>query len=230
MATSHQISSQNLECPVCLTLFNQPKSLSCSHTFCKDCLQQVFQTQPSKQLIITCPVCRKETPLPSGDVRKLQTIVPLSSLVDEVKTKNPQCTVCKMDENPPAVSYCQDCGNFMCETCEITHFAWKSFSTHSVVPMSEVLSGKVPIKRRRKCKEHPNEDEDCFCPGCREYVCFKCGMLEHSKEGHEMAIRWLWHVEMGSFSTPMMVFFTCNQFCDVLSPRCTKKGDYTAIR
>ncbi|XP_071496558.1 uncharacterized protein [Diadema antillarum] len=185
MATFHQISSQNLECPICLTLFNQPKSLICSHTFCKHCLQQICQTQPSRQNI-ACPICRKETPVPSADVSKLQTNVPVNSLVDEVKTKNPICTVCEMDEKQPAVSYCQDCGKYMCESCENIHSLWKPVSSHEVVPMSEVLSGKVPLKRRRKCKKHPNDDEEYFCTKCREYICSKCGMVRHLQAGHQI--------------------------------------------
>ncbi|XP_072163059.1 E3 ubiquitin-protein ligase TRIM45-like [Diadema setosum] len=185
MATVHQISSQNLECPICLTLFNQPKLLTCSHTFCKDCLQRISQTQSDKETI-TCPICRKETLTPGGDVDKLQTNVPLSSLVDEVKTKNPTCTVCEMDEKPASVSYCQDCGKYMCDSCEKGHSFWKPFSAHVVIAMSEVLSEKVQVNRRRRCKKHPNDDEECFCTGCREYVCCKCGMLRHSKAGHDI--------------------------------------------
>ncbi|XP_072163696.1 uncharacterized protein [Diadema setosum] len=185
MAMFHQISSQNLECPICLTLFNQPKLLTCSHTFCKGCLEQVSQTQPNQQTI-TCPVCRKGTPVPSGDVSKLQTNVPLSSLVDKVKTKNPTCTVCEMDEKPPAVSYCQDCAKNMCKSCENGHSIWKPFSNHEVVLVNEVLSGKVPLRRRRKCKTHPSVDEDCFCTHCRENICSTCGMLEHMQEGHQL--------------------------------------------
>ncbi|XP_072163732.1 uncharacterized protein [Diadema setosum] len=185
MATFHQISSQNLECPICLTLFNQPKSLTCSHTFCKDCLESIVQTQPNQQTV-ACPICRKETPLPSGDVSKLQTNVPLNSLVDEVKIKNPTCTVCEKDEKPPAVSYCQDCGKYMCKSCETNHLGWKPFSNHEVVPVDDVLSGKVPIKRRRKCEKHPSADEDCFCTHCREYFCITCGTVDHMQKGHPL--------------------------------------------
>ncbi|XP_072180215.1 uncharacterized protein [Diadema setosum] len=185
MATFHQISSQNLSCPACLTLFNQPKSLTCSHIFCKDCLQQIFQTQPSRQTI-TCPVCRKQTPVPSGDVSKLQTNVPVNSLVDEVKTKNPVCTVCETDGKQPAVSYCQDCGKYMCESCENGHKNWKLVSNHKMVAMSDVLSGKVPLEKRRKCKKHPNDDEEYFCTKCREYICSKCGLVRHLQAGHQI--------------------------------------------
>ncbi|XP_072182413.1 uncharacterized protein [Diadema setosum] len=186
MATFHQIISQNLECPICLTLLKQPKSLTCSHTLCKDCLQLISQTQSDKK-IITCPICRRGTSIPSGDVDKLQTNISLSSLVQELKIKSPTCTVCeRVDDKSPAVCFCEDCGKYMCKSCEKGHSFWKPFSTHSVVAMSEVLSGKVPLKRRRKCKKHPSEDEECFCTGCREYVCCKCGALRHSNAGHNI--------------------------------------------
>ncbi|XP_072182357.1 E3 ubiquitin-protein ligase TRIM45-like [Diadema setosum] len=186
MATFHDVISQNLECPVCLMHFNEPKLLVCSHTFCKDCLERIFQTQ-SDQPTITCPVCRKETPLPSGGVGKLQTNIPLSSLVEKVKTKNicSTCTVCDTEEKTPAESYCLDCGKCMCKSCQKSNSTWKALSNHEVVPMSEMLSGKVR-KVRRKCKKHPNDDEDCFCIRCREYVCCKCGVLEHLQDGHQL--------------------------------------------
>ncbi|XP_072163073.1 uncharacterized protein [Diadema setosum] len=182
MATFHQIISQNLECPICLTLFNQPKSLSCSHTFCKDCLQLISQTQKT----ITCPICRKGTPIPSGDVNKLQTNILLSFLVDKLKITSPICTVCEMDDKSPAVSYCKDCGKYMCDSCEKGHSFWNPLTTHSVVAMSEVLSGKVPLRRRRKCRKHPNDDGECFCTRCQEYVCLRCGMLAHVPAGHQI--------------------------------------------
>ncbi|XP_072163709.1 probable RING finger protein 207 homolog [Diadema setosum] len=185
MATFHQISSQELECPICLTLFNQPKSLKCSHTFCIDCLERIFQTQPNQQ-IITCPVCREGTPVPSGDMSELQTNERLSSLVDEVKTKNPTCTNCGVDQESPTLSYCQDCGSYMCKSCEINHFAFKPVSNHKVVPIGDMLSGKVPLRSRRKCEKHPSADEDCFCTHCREYFCITCGTFDHMQKGHPL--------------------------------------------
>ncbi|XP_071504053.1 tripartite motif-containing protein 3-like [Diadema antillarum] len=183
MATFQPISSQELECPICLTLFSQPKALTCSHTFCENCLARIFQTQPNQQTI-TCPVCRKGTPVPSGDVSELPTNKRLSSLVDEVKTKNPTCTNCGIDQESPTVSYCQDCGDYMCKSCDTNHFAFKPVSNHKVVPVGDVLSGKVPLRRRGKCKKHPNADSDCFCTNCREYFCLTCGTVDHMQKGH----------------------------------------------
>ncbi|XP_071494154.1 uncharacterized protein [Diadema antillarum] len=110
----------------------------------------------------------------------------MSSLVDDVKTKTPTCTICDAVEEVPAVFYCQNCGKNMCKSCEKGHSTWKPFTNHVVVTMSDVLSGKVQLKRRRECRKHPGESEECFCTGCREYICFRCGMMDHSLEGHRV--------------------------------------------
>uniref|UniRef100_A0A4W6BK12 RING-type domain-containing protein n=1 Tax=Lates calcarifer TaxID=8187 RepID=A0A4W6BK12_LATCA len=45
--------SEDLSCPVCHDIFKDPVLLSCSHSFCKDCLQR--WEKPTKE----CPVCKK---------------------------------------------------------------------------------------------------------------------------------------------------------------------------
>ncbi|KAG1949091.1 tripartite motif-containing protein 35-like [Pimephales promelas] len=44
-------------CPVCCEIFNTPVLLSCSHSFCKECLQQFWRTKTSQE----CPVCRRRS-------------------------------------------------------------------------------------------------------------------------------------------------------------------------
>ncbi|XP_076119267.1 zinc-binding protein A33-like [Alosa pseudoharengus] len=44
----------DLHCPVCYDIFKDPVILTCTHSVCKACLQQFWQTKPSRE----CPVCR----------------------------------------------------------------------------------------------------------------------------------------------------------------------------
>ena len=191
--TYMKVSAQTLDCPICLSLFTVPKSLSCTHTFCEDCLLRLLRSQ-SDESKLRCPVCQKKTSVPSGGVVGLQTNIPLNTLVEDVKNREQICTNCNRGEKSPAVSYCQQCGKYMCDSCQKTHSEWKGFSEHRVCDMSDVLAGKGSLTRR-KCSKHPVEDEDNFCVNCRKYVCFKCGVMEHERKAKHEVIQCSEHEE-----------------------------------
>ncbi|XP_030641280.1 tripartite motif-containing protein 35-like [Chanos chanos] len=53
-------SEEDFSCPVCFDTFKDPVVLSCSHSFCKVCLQEFWKNKTSKQ----CPVCRRRSSKP----------------------------------------------------------------------------------------------------------------------------------------------------------------------
>ncbi|KAI3369284.1 hypothetical protein L3Q82_007535 [Scortum barcoo] len=48
---------EDLTCPVCQEIFKSPVVLSCSHSFCKDCLQRWWEGEPTYR----CPICQKRS-------------------------------------------------------------------------------------------------------------------------------------------------------------------------
>ncbi|XP_039652390.1 zinc-binding protein A33-like [Perca fluviatilis] len=48
-------SEEDLCCQVCHDVFRDPVVLSCSHSFCKDCLQSWWTEKPTQE----CPICKK---------------------------------------------------------------------------------------------------------------------------------------------------------------------------
>ncbi|XP_053171634.1 nuclear factor 7, ovary-like [Scomber japonicus] len=50
-------SEEDLCCPVCHEVFRDPVILSCSHSFCKDCLKSWWREKPTHE----CPVCKRRT-------------------------------------------------------------------------------------------------------------------------------------------------------------------------
>ncbi|XP_029901955.1 nuclear factor 7, brain-like [Myripristis murdjan] len=50
-------SEEDLCCPVCHDVFKDPVLLSCSHSFCKACLQSWWTEKPTKD----CPVCQRRS-------------------------------------------------------------------------------------------------------------------------------------------------------------------------
>eukprot|EP00057_Strongylocentrotus_purpuratus_P025555 XP_011680029.1 PREDICTED: tripartite motif-containing protein 7-like [Strongylocentrotus purpuratus] len=179
------VIAQSLECPVCLNTFTDPKILSCSHTYCKTCLDNIFECHGNDQML-RCPVCRAETQVPNQDVSKLPANLALKSLIEDVTNQYQFCTSCKSEDLPPAVVYCQDCGMYLCIICHNKHSQCQNFISHEVLAMREIVSGKVSVRRYRKCRKHPKEDEECFCSDCRRFACFRCVVMEHTKEGHDI--------------------------------------------
>ncbi|XP_030018662.1 tripartite motif-containing protein 35-like [Sphaeramia orbicularis] len=54
MATQSEMACS---CPLCLEIFKDPVVLSCSHSFCKNCLRNWWAEQPHNE----CPVCKRRT-------------------------------------------------------------------------------------------------------------------------------------------------------------------------
>uniref|UniRef100_A0A4W6BN76 RING-type domain-containing protein n=1 Tax=Lates calcarifer TaxID=8187 RepID=A0A4W6BN76_LATCA len=51
------ISEEDLCCPVCQEVFRDPVVLSCSHSFCKDCLKRWWREKQTQD----CPVCKRRS-------------------------------------------------------------------------------------------------------------------------------------------------------------------------
>ncbi|XP_066517232.1 nuclear factor 7, brain-like [Hoplias malabaricus] len=48
---------QDLSCPICCQIFNDPVILTCSHSFCRTCLQSTWKASYRRE----CPVCRQQS-------------------------------------------------------------------------------------------------------------------------------------------------------------------------
>ena len=157
------------ECSVCLNymLDRNPRSLSCLHTFCEDCLNQLMNNKK-----IRCPTCRKTTELKSDNVQELIVnfhllkikdigTKPKSSTKENPKSKkNTLCQICDMK---PPVYKCKDCPQLMCESCNNKHS--KMFKGHAVFEM---------------CEKH-EDGITHLCKKCVRPLCMKCGVLDHDE-------------------------------------------------
>ncbi|XP_060785262.1 zinc-binding protein A33-like [Neoarius graeffei] len=52
-----KFSEEDFSCPVCCEIFKDPVVLHCSHSVCKVCLQQFWETKGSRE----CPLCRRKS-------------------------------------------------------------------------------------------------------------------------------------------------------------------------
>ena len=182
--------NDQLECPICLEYFTNPKLLQCFHVFCKDCLEPLMQQTEQHGLSLRCPTCRCSTHPPTTGVSGLQSAFHIHHLFEirdalqKVKQgqegQKTQCEKCKKRE---AKGFCHDCGKLICEACIVVHQTWEEFSTHKVISLEQLKSKAtemVPLATKTfYCSKHPEKELDLFCETDQELICRDCIVKTH---------------------------------------------------
>ncbi|XP_075870733.1 tripartite motif-containing 13 isoform X3 [Nelusetta ayraudi] len=113
---------EELTCPICCGLFEDPRVLLCSHTFCKRCLEGLLEGSrgPAYRTPFKCPTCRKETP--HNGANSLQVNYSLRGIVEKYnKIKvQPKMSVCKQHCGQPLNIFCATDLRLICGFCATT--------------------------------------------------------------------------------------------------------------
>ena len=64
---------EQLNCSICLDIYDDPKLLQCFHTYCRKCLVKLVIRDEQGDLSLTCPICRQATPVPVNGVAGFQS-------------------------------------------------------------------------------------------------------------------------------------------------------------
>lgn len=177
------LSAEQLLCPICLDLFNQPVSTPCGHNFCRDCIQGYWQSANLSQ----CPMCKHKfyrrpelkvntfisevasqfkKSLEKQDENEAGAADQYSGRKGEVS-----CDVC-VGKRVKALKSCLDCLASFCETHLEPHHVLGTFKKHRLInPMMNMQD--------RVCKKHEKLLE-LFCHTDQTYVCQTCVKKEHS--------------------------------------------------
>ena len=219
MAEAHRVSllgegmeklSIEITCSICRQHYQEPKLLNCCHYFCKTCIQdQLVLTQESG--VIECPECKETTTISRSSLIQPSTnpfelvldkqlpdvlfVEHLKQLYERVsKLNGKQTTPCDSCSDSKAAAFCQQCMEFICSDCVVSHRKMKvkfaghkifSFeelkdSENSLLPMSQPSSAPLPVR----CKIH---DEDCklYCFDCSSLICRDCIVIDHSQHRYD---------------------------------------------
>ncbi|XP_043978567.1 E3 ubiquitin-protein ligase TRIM35-like [Gambusia affinis] len=103
---------EDLCCPVCQEVFKNPLVLSCSHSFCKECLKNWWREKPSRE----CPVCKRRSSKADPPLNLV-----LNNLCETFLQQREQrlsedlcCPVCKKVFKDPVVL---SCSHSLCKEC-----------------------------------------------------------------------------------------------------------------
>ena len=206
--TSYQIGWEKLEeeltCSSCGGLFLEPKTLSCSHTFCTKCINDnlavVFTPvnflsgyidRLSKNFsCFTCKAsfCEKELEQVPKNVsmeylisimKKRRTYMKAINEKDEdASDLTVTCTQC--EEGTPATRWCLTCEDAeICEECYKSHCRLKIFKCHKVTELEEFIrSPSFILNSPPHCTVHKTQPLECHCKTCHTFICQDCINLD----------------------------------------------------
>ena len=184
-----------LQCTLCMEDIQRSCILQCHHTFCINCLQK-YMAQATDPQKIPCPICRKVTSIPHGDLTSLPPNFFMDNLkelitketdddVDEIEvpaSAHREIAICSLEDcQGEAVIYCTVCQENLCQTCSDEHGAGRFTRKHKTIATAET-KGKVTssTKSHHPCGRHPNQMLDMYCKTCEEIICYACINTEHS--------------------------------------------------
>ena len=143
---------EELNCSICLDTYSDPKLLQCFHAFCRKCLVKLVVRDQQGQLILTCPICRHDTPVPANGVAGLQPAFQINHLLEIMEehkkaaadppasaekaerdsaslTSHDKVKVCCHEHAEKEVElFCETCGEPVCMKCAIKALGGKHHS------------------------------------------------------------------------------------------------------
>lgn len=113
---------EDLTCPICCCLFEDPRVLPCSHSFCRKCLEGILEDNrsPVWRPPFKCPTCRKETA--HNGISSLQVNYSLRSIVEKYNKirASPRMSQCRAHSGQPLNIFCATDLKLICGFCATT--------------------------------------------------------------------------------------------------------------
>lgn len=155
-----------LTCSTCLCPYDaferSPKQLTCSHTFCKGCLEKIAN-QPGVTDSFRCPICRESIPLSRNGVSGFPASFVVNQLLDLVNKQRrefvPKCSTHLTQE----LLFCEPCDCVFCALCtQGAHQSNNNNSTHQVIPFSIAIKrmSEILLYKAKQCIEKLNDAHD----------------------------------------------------------------------
>ena len=178
---------EHVTCSICLDTFTEPKTITCLHTFCCECLKRhALTTQQHGKF--RCPECQAQVGVPDS-FHKLPTGFLQNSLLGVLAVQQSgdgseiNCGNCR--KKSAETSFCFECGKFMCPDCVNAHELLRNvaFEGHKVRPIKhfQAQDYEALLKRQSFCSQqyHEREVTRFFCIDCQTCVCQTCINTDH---------------------------------------------------
>ncbi|NXB64592.1 TRI59 protein, partial [Struthidea cinerea] len=121
---------EELTCAICYDIFEEPRVLPCSHTFCRVCLQDLLQ--PSAEFpsgrCLSCPTCRAVVAVPAAGPKALPLNFALKAVIEKWQEEEraraeagagagAEAGMCRAHPRQPLNIYCLQDRQLVCGQC-----------------------------------------------------------------------------------------------------------------
>ncbi|XP_075199792.1 E3 ubiquitin/ISG15 ligase TRIM25-like [Anomaloglossus baeobatrachus] len=181
---------KELLCSICLSLYTDPVTLRCGHSFCRECIETFINIQ-DRSRVYSCPSCRRrlqERPALKRNIALCNVVENIRSTQPHQKITGIRCTYC-IHSPVPAVRSCLHCEASLCDD---------HLKVHSKGP-EHVLTDPSTSLEKWKCSVHKEllryyctKDAACICVSCSlagEHQGHQVEMLDEASEKKKKKLR-----------------------------------------
>ncbi|XP_060731908.1 zinc-binding protein A33-like [Tachysurus vachellii] len=126
-----KFSEEDFSCPVCCDIFKDPVVLHCSHSVCKVCLQQFWETKGSRE----CPVCRTKSSMNDPPTNLVLKNLCETFLQERSQRSSGSETVCSLHSEKLKL-FCLDDQQPVCLVCQTS----RKHTNHKFCPIDEAVT------------------------------------------------------------------------------------------
>ncbi|XP_047197624.1 nuclear factor 7, ovary-like [Hippoglossus stenolepis] len=161
---------EDLCCPVCQDVFRDPVLLSCSHSFCKDCVKSWWKDKEVKE----CPLCKRRSSMPQPPNLALKNLC--ETFLQE-RDQSSSHALCSLHSEKLRL-FCLDHQQPVCLVCRDS----KKHSDHRFSPIDE--AAQQHKKQLQETLEPLKEKLQCFervkvkCEQTAEHIKVQAGLTE----------------------------------------------------
>ncbi|XP_019732696.1 tripartite motif-containing protein 35-like [Hippocampus comes] len=150
----------DFHCPTCLEIFKDPVMLPCSHSFCRECVQQWWDGKGER----TCPVCRQTCG--SMDVPLNLALRNLCEAFSHASVESED--VCSLHKEKLKL-FCLDHQELVCIICRDA----ESHTGHKFRPLEEVVKGhKEQLREGLRDAKKRLQDQKEIRDDCNEQAAY----------------------------------------------------------